>query len=104
MGYQYRNCTSYAAWKLSVAGRTGFAYHGSAKKWVNYGTRVTTPKAGDVAVFTTGTWGHVAYVESVSGSTVTISDYNKKGTGQYWGPHTLNSASGYGTPTYIRFG
>ena len=100
-GYQYRNCTSYVAWRLAAAGRTGFAYHGNAKNWASYGTRVSTPAPGDVAVFPSGTFGHVAYVESVDGGTVTISDFNKGGTGEYWGPHAMGV--GYGAPIYIRF-
>ena len=101
-GYQYRNCTSYVAWRLAKAGRSGFSRLGNAVNWAGKGTAVTQPRAGDVAVFTDSTVGHVAYVEKVSGSTVTISDYNKHLYGRYWGPHALTKDH-YGSPTYRRF-
>ena len=86
-------CTSYVAWKLNDAGipftngfknGTGLSVRwGNAKDWSNAARRVGIavdhrPVPGSVANWTTGLWGHVAYVESVSddGNTIVISESN----------------------------
>jgi peptidoglycan hydrolase CwlO-like protein len=105
-GMYNRECVSYAAWKvqqtfgymphwggykpgidtpiLDAAGvykPNGGMVSGHAKYWIEqarhngvpYGT---TPKPHSVAVRITGTYGHVAWVESVNGSQIHISQYN----------------------------
>src|SRR4051794_895205 len=42
----------------------------------------TQPVAGSIAWSTSGTWGHVAYVQDVIGRRVHIEDYNHDGTGR----------------------
>ncbi len=80
-------CTSYVAWKLN---NDGINFHNQykgvhfsdAKTWKAAAENVSipvddTPRAGDVAWWDKGTWGHVAYVESVNADgSVNISEYN----------------------------
>jgi len=91
-GYEYRNCTSYVAWRLARAGvsATLFRDLGDATKWlsgvagepgVTVG-QVPSPGAVAVWVVSAGT-GHVAWVDSVQGGRVTVSDYNYAGTGAF---------------------
>ncbi len=83
-GYAYRNCTDWVAWRTGASGGLG-----NAKLWddraPSYGYAVTnTPTKGAAAVSNSGYYGHVMYVESVNGDgTITISDYNRAGTGKY---------------------
>jgi surface antigen len=105
-GYEYRNCTSYVAWRLSTAGvnTSLFKDLGNADTWI---TRVSgkagvtvnrTASPGAVAVWDTPGVGHVAWVVSVNGGTVTVDDYNYGETGVFE-QHTISSA-----PTdYIHF-
>jgi surface antigen len=96
-GYGYRNCTDWVAFRVDQASGgtidvpTGF---GNAKDWYPNATS-TAPKAGDVAISTSGDYGHVAFVEAVSsdGSTMTISEYNydTKGDGDQRTLPTNNS-------------
>lgn len=84
--YGYRNCTDFVAWKLDTA--NGFrvaSNYGHAKTWGDVNRKITntTPAPGSVAWSNAGTYGHVAWVESVSGNTITVQDYNKAGTGAY---------------------
>jgi len=98
-GMYNRECVSYAAWKVQQtygnmpywggsSGGGGVVPSGSAKYWVGkaqingipYGT---TPKVGSVAVMTSGTYGHVAWVQQVNGSQIYVSQYNWGMTGQY---------------------
>jgi surface antigen len=88
-GYYYRNCTDYAAWRLSSQGVPASQYKGlgHAKNWTSTaaakGLRVdAVPAAGSVGVRTQGSFGHVAYVETVHGDgTITVAQYNKQATG-----------------------
>ena len=43
----------------------------------------TTPAVGAVAVQTSGTFGHVAFITGVRGSTITIAEYNHGENGTY---------------------
>ena len=98
-GMYNRECVSYTAWKVHStygnmpywgggAGGGGIVPSGSAKYWVGkakvngipYGT---TPKVGSVGVMTGGTYGHVVWVEKVSGSQVYVSQYNWDMAGHY---------------------
>lgn len=90
-GYRYRNCTSFVAWKLARNGYRGpWPYPGNADQWDDYFRRIHVPvdhvpAAGAVAQTDREPLGHLAYVEAVgaAGRTVTISDYNRDGTGVY---------------------
>ncbi|HTU75590.1 MAG TPA: CHAP domain-containing protein [Trebonia sp.] len=104
-GYEYRNCTSYVAWQLSLAGVRPvlFSDLGNATAWIasvagEAGVVVNrVPSPGAVAVWAVAAGvGHVAWVDSVrrgsrgsgngvaSGTTtVTVSDYNYAGTGTF---------------------
>lgn len=69
----------------------------NAESWgIPWGTR---PKVGSVAVYN-GKWGHVAWVESVSGDKVTVSQYNYGVSGAY-SEMTVNSSF---FERYIYFG
>lgn len=81
-------CTSWAAW--AVRDRLGIAFHnyyknvhwGNAHNWDNAARAAgipvySTPKAGDIAVRNSGTYGHVAFVRAVnSDGSFWIEEYN----------------------------
>lgn len=80
-GYCYRQCTSYAAWKLYSENKKPPLYYGDATNW---GRRAkadgvptgSKPKVGAIAVWP-GYEGHVAYVEEImSSGRVRISEFN----------------------------
>lgn len=108
LGYYYRNCTDYAAWKLKERGVPASTYQGlgNANTWddraaARGGLTTSTPQAGDIAVWNTGTFGHVAYVHSVNpDGTVTVSDYNKGGDGNFRGPYNVSRSN---PSVYVRF-
>lgn len=88
-GLCYRQCVSYAAWKTyKTKGYMPYGF-GDAKNWDDRararGIPVDgNPRAGDIAVSNSGTWGHVMYVESVNpNGSVNISQYNISLTGTY---------------------
>ncbi|MGD8373470.1 MAG: CHAP domain-containing protein [Candidatus Woesebacteria bacterium] len=102
-GYAYRNCTDFVAWKLNTSnGYSSTSGLGNAKDWsANAKNRKITvdkePKKGSVAWWDYGTYGHVAWVESVDGDNVVIQEYNTPaGSGKY-NRRTIkkSSASGY---------
>lgn len=89
-GMYNRECVSYAAWKVySTYGSMPYwGGRGNAKNWLSNAVAAgiptgTTPKVGSVAVMTGGYYGHVAWVEQVSGGKIYISQYNYNMTGQY---------------------
>lgn len=85
-GYCTRQCVSYAAWAVEASGRTAPRNYGSAKAWVNSapGSYVhRTPQKGDIAITTSGTWGHAMYVEEVSGDKIYVSQYNQGLNGEF---------------------
>jgi surface antigen len=86
-GYAYRNCTDYVAWRLASLGVPTSIYkgHGNGSGWASVSglTTNTTPAVGAVAVQTSGTFGHVAFITGVSGSTITIAEYNYGENGTY---------------------
>lgn len=73
-------CTDYVARKVA-----GITWGGNANRWIAnskaHGATVNrTPVAGAILVTNENNrYGHVAYIESVSGSQVTISEWNYKG-------------------------
>jgi surface antigen len=89
-GYGYRNCTDYVAWKLASLGVKPAQYKGlgNANSWASNAAahklvHNTKPAVGSVAVSTAGRFGHVAFVIAVSGSKITVAQYNQAGTGAY---------------------
>lgn len=86
-GYCTRQCVSYAAWAVEASGRSAPRYYGNAKQWVaaayNNGVEVTrVPQPGDVAISTSGTWGHAMYVEKVEADRIYVSQYNASLNGE----------------------
>lgn len=91
-----RECVSYVAWALSARFHKSVgAFHGdgnamdwpySAPRWSN-AYRVGSPQPGDAVILpASGGFapiGHAMIVESVSGDSVFVSQYNFYGTGQY---------------------
>lgn len=93
-GYCTRQCVSYVAWAVERSGKKAPMYWGNARDWYSAalsassqaaGIRVDrTPTKDSVAVYTSGSYGHVQYVEDVNGNgTMRISQYNAELTGQY---------------------
>ncbi len=95
-GLYNRECVSYVAWAL--ANRFGkyvgnFSGQGNAYEWpysaprYSGATRVYSPQRGDAVVLpASGAFapiGHLMIVESVSGDTMRVSQFNFYGTGQY---------------------
>lgn len=114
-GYFYRNCTSYVAWKSAQRGfeldldgpdrrslGDGGAWTDNASRYPELRTG-SEPKVGAYAVFNYGTFGHVAFVEKISGNEVLISEYNFVSDGVYserW--ISKQQATGYVYPPYVR--
>ncbi|HKU18259.1 MAG TPA: CHAP domain-containing protein [Candidatus Saccharimonadales bacterium] len=97
-GWQYRNCTSYAFWRLAqVTGITltaasfphvynsGGRIGQSLPDFQNLGYRVDHDPNGDavLAVNTAGNFGHIMYVEAVVNDQAVVSQYNAAGDGLY---------------------
>ena len=93
-GWGYRNCTDWVAFRSggrvpSASVMHVYAGSGHAKYWDDTGEGMgrqvdSSPTAGDTAVSNAGTYGHVLYVEEVhSDGSITVSDYNRAGTGKY---------------------
>jgi len=91
-GYAYRNCTDWVAYRLESQGITNHVRsRGNGKQWDDNSTGVTitsTPEVGDAAVWNSGTYGHVAYVEEIrpkagGGYEARVSEYNQPGDGTY---------------------
>jgi len=79
--YPYGYCTWYVSQKRYIpwSGNAGtWLYHAKA---AGYATG-HTPKPGAIMVTSESWWGHVALVESVSGSTFTVSEMNYEGFGK----------------------
>ena len=89
-GYSYGYCTYYVASRRSVPSSWG-----NANQWL-YNARASgfstgsVPVAGAIAWSGAGYYGHVAYVESVNGNTVTVSEMNFNGA---WNRVTSRSVS-----------
>ena len=125
-GYCTRQCVSYAAWAVAHSGRVAPMYYGNANQWVSAalnnrygssynanvkvtvyswtniegygGVRIGGPQPGDVAISTSGSWGHAMYVEQVSGSQIYVSQYNQALNGEF--SHQWRDASDY---YFLRF-
>jgi surface antigen len=78
-GYSYGYCTYYVASRRGVPSNWGNAvswYYNAQASGFRVGS---TPVPGAIAWTGAGYYGHVAYVESVSGGNVTISEMNYNG-------------------------
>ena len=80
-GYPYGYCTYYAATRRAIP-----TSWGNAGQWLNSAKRAgyttgSEPAPGAIVVTRESWWGHVAYVESVSGSSFTVSEMNYSGWG-----------------------
>lgn len=83
-----RECTSFVAWALYSRNGFNMPFYDNANKW---GPRAralgyvvnSTPAPGAVAWSNAGSFGHVAYVERVTGGSVYIEEYNERGNGTY---------------------
>lgn len=101
-GYRTRFCTSWVAWALHDRNQFEMPRAiGNAKEWgpraQAHGYSVNmTPARGSVAWWNGGAYGHVAWVESVSGDDVVIQEYNYDNQGDY-NQRTINKSqvSGY---------
>jgi len=80
-GYPWGWCTWYAAYRRNIPHSWGNAgqWLSSAKR-AGYATG-SAPQAGAVIVTRESWYGHVAYVEAVSGDSITISEMNYEGWG-----------------------
>lgn len=93
-GYPYGWCTYFVATKRYVPSSWG-----NAKNWLNSARRAGystggTPVPGSIMVTSESGYGHVAYVESVNGNSITVSEMNYEG----WGVasrRTLSSGAGF---------
>jgi len=108
-GMYTRECVSYAAFKVDQAygNMPYWGGIGNANQWDDNARNIgipygNVPKAGSVGVIDNGTYGHVAWVESVNADgTINISHFNIDWNGDYaeWynvSPSFFN--------TYIYFG
>ena len=90
-GMYSRQCVSYAAFKVATTygNMPYWGGRGNANQWANNARAAgiptgTAPKAGSVGVQYSGSFGHVAWVESVNGDgSLTISQFNAGWTGEY---------------------
>jgi len=98
-GYGCRQCASYVAWR--IAKETGIYYSwGNAKDFtqnaINNGYVKGAPSVGSIAVMDPAKagqgFGHVAWVEGVSGNMITVSQYNYD-YGQGYGLYSLMTLS-----------
>jgi surface antigen len=89
-GYAFGYCTYYVASRRSVPSNWGNAnqwYYNAQASGFSVGS---TPVPGAIAWTGAGYYGHVAYVESVSGNNVTISEMNFNGN---WDKVTYRTVS-----------
>ncbi|HEY1085179.1 MAG TPA: CHAP domain-containing protein [Candidatus Saccharimonadales bacterium] len=94
-GYWPCQCVSYVAYRLAGDGlaKERFSGLGDASSWWNAGTTVSKNniRRGDVIVWITGPYGHVMYVESVSGGTIYFTDFNGMGGPESPGSGTVST-------------
>ncbi len=90
-GMYNRECVSYTAFKVAQSGRNMpyWGGRGNAKQWPANARAAgipvdNSPRIGDVAISTGGTYGHAMYVEAVlGGGRILISQYNAAWDGRY---------------------
>ncbi len=109
-GYGCRQCASYVAWR--IAKETGVYYSwGNAKDFTGnaraagYQYLGMNPQPGSIAVMDPAKagqgYGHVAWVEAVSGNQVTISQYNYD-YGQGYGMYSMMTMSKYAFDHFVK--
>lgn len=83
------NCTWWA-WKAACCNwKVGLPGWGNANTWASYAAKnsnyqvLANPVPGSIATSTKGQYGHVAWVESVNGNKVNVSEMNCCGTCNY---------------------
>jgi surface antigen len=89
-GMYNRECVSYAAWKVHQAygNMPYWGGRGNANQWASNARAAgipvsTTPKAKTVGYWNAGYYGHVVWIEQVSGNMVYVSQYNYDWNGNY---------------------
>jgi peptidoglycan DL-endopeptidase CwlO len=88
-GMYNRECVSYTAWRESVEGNYVPYGMGNANQWPAAAQRAgiptgSTPRAGSVAIWYIGSYGHAMYVEEVYGDgSFLVSQYNYGENGTY---------------------
>ncbi|GAA1072975.1 hypothetical protein GCM10009605_05770 [Nocardiopsis composta] len=103
-------CTSFAAWRIND--RLGVKFTntykgvswGNAKDWDDAAKKAGMkvdgkPKVGDIAVWNSGAYGHVAYVAKVDGSKIVVEEYNKSKPRAY----TKRTVSASSVDAFIHF-
>jgi len=109
-GYGCRQCASYAAWR--IAKETGVYYRwGNAKDFTQnarnagYQYLGSSPQPGSIAVMDPAKagqgYGHIAWVEAVSGNMVTVSQYNYD-YGQGYGMYSVMTLSANAFDHYVK--
>lgn len=109
-GYGCRQCASYVAWR--IAKETGVYYRwGNAKDFTQnainagYQNLGMNPQPGSIAVMNPAKagqgFGHVAWVEGVSGDTITVSQYNLD-YGQGYGMYSMMTMSKYAFDNFVK--
>lgn len=81
LGYGCRQCVSFAAYMMLQKTGYGPSYWGHANMWPGAadaaGFTVTSqPRANSLGVMYIGAYGHIVYVQSVSGGTAHVQQYN----------------------------
>lgn len=98
-------CVSYAAWRVYQAYGISLNIPGNANNWDNWanGRYIVskTPKPGSVGMHNKGSYGHVVWVEAVSGEKVFVSEFNGSGIA---GDYNEKWTSQYAYEWYIYFG
>lgn len=111
-GYEYRNCTDYAQWRIGQLGGTVPSGLKNGGQWYDNAPadeRLSSPRAG-VAAVVPGNPGHVAVVESVNSvdannplnDNITVSEYNHNVKGD--GDTRTGKAGDMGFTEFVDFG
>lgn len=115
-GYEFRNCTSYVAWKLVSLGVKDPSGLGDGGQWYAKSPpseQSLTPQMWDAAVEPPSSqhiFGHVAFVERVNSidssnpgnDNITVSEYNENLQGD--GDYRTGTATSLGFTEFVNFG
>lgn len=99
-GHFNRQCTSFVSFRLSSRNGFEMPWHSDAENWgtlVSPEILTSTPAVGAVAWWSSG---HVAWVEAVNGSDVTIEEYNVPANSGLYNRRTISASNPTG---YIHF-
>jgi hypothetical protein len=102
-GYEYDNCTDFVDWIVDSNGGNVPSGLGNGGNWYNAAPPSddrSSPAAGEVAV--APGHNHVAYIESVSGSNITVEEYNQDYMGN--GDTQTGTPASMGFTEYLNFG